>query len=523
MISRLIPWILLAAALLPGAWFAWQNRAMAHMGAYHDDALYWTAGKSLASGSYRILSLPDQPPQTKYPPLLPAMLALVWLVSPSFPGNLPLAVLLQWILLPVYLWLCWRMFLRWGWPAWAAALLVLLVAAGPYTSIFGVSTLTEVPFSILLLIAFALLEDPSESRRKPFLAGLCAAAAFLTRTNAIAIVISVPCILALERRWREIPRFLALPTLAAAGWFGWVATHTSPAPTDIVAYYTSYAGFYARTFSLSELPNRAWMNLSSVFESLSRLVVFSVAQDVWYRMFAWLLAVMGIAGGIRLIGLGRRHFPAFAVVFALELVVWQYPPDPRFLFPLLPCFAACLTTKLTEVGTAVAMGTRHKDASQRITAWILAALIAAVPVAAAWTNLQALTTMVPYFFASQRAILAERTPAYQWIAANTGPGDRFVAYDDVLLYLYTGRRGYSYAVLPGMVYHEPGFAVRDRFRKLPAEWRGQGVRYLLSIASDFGRDFQDEGREALEELLRDRAHFRLVYSAGAARVFEIVP
>src|SRR5262245_12078008 len=60
-------------------------------GAYHDDGVYVITAKSLAEGhGYRLLHLPGQPRQTKYPPLFPAVLALFWRLYPDYPANLRL-------------------------------------------------------------------------------------------------------------------------------------------------------------------------------------------------------------------------------------------------------------------------------------------------------------------------------------------------------------------------------------------------------------------------------------------------
>src|SRR5262249_14976938 len=58
-------------------------------GVFHDDAIYVLTAKALADGEgYRIVSLPEAPPQTKYPVLYPAVLSLIWLAWPAFPDNL---------------------------------------------------------------------------------------------------------------------------------------------------------------------------------------------------------------------------------------------------------------------------------------------------------------------------------------------------------------------------------------------------------------------------------------------------
>ena len=58
------------------------------VGVTHDDSMYVVLAKSLATGhGYRWLNLPGAPPATHYPPGYPAVLALLWLIFPTFPAN----------------------------------------------------------------------------------------------------------------------------------------------------------------------------------------------------------------------------------------------------------------------------------------------------------------------------------------------------------------------------------------------------------------------------------------------------
>ena len=60
-------------------------------GLFHDDGIYMVNAKSLHEGmGYRITSLPGSPLQTKYPPVFPLMLSLLWHINPSFPENIHL-------------------------------------------------------------------------------------------------------------------------------------------------------------------------------------------------------------------------------------------------------------------------------------------------------------------------------------------------------------------------------------------------------------------------------------------------
>ena len=95
---RFFAYLLPVVLLIPSAWFAWSNRDMPHFGDAHDDSLYYIGAKTFAQGSeYRILSLPGEPFQTKYPPLYPLYLSAAWRIDPQVPSNLRWATLLAWL------------------------------------------------------------------------------------------------------------------------------------------------------------------------------------------------------------------------------------------------------------------------------------------------------------------------------------------------------------------------------------------------------------------------------------------
>ncbi|PYQ46549.1 MAG: hypothetical protein DMF78_26130 [Acidobacteria bacterium] len=59
--------------------------------AWDDSLVYLVGAKSLAEGhGYRLLNLPEAPPLRMYPPAFPAMLSVLWRLSPDYPSNLPL-------------------------------------------------------------------------------------------------------------------------------------------------------------------------------------------------------------------------------------------------------------------------------------------------------------------------------------------------------------------------------------------------------------------------------------------------
>ena len=86
-LARMAPWLVVAVAILAGV-----NAIDAlPVGVFYDDALYVILGKSLSLGQgYRYLNLPGAPAATHYPPGYPALLAILWRISPRFPENIAL-------------------------------------------------------------------------------------------------------------------------------------------------------------------------------------------------------------------------------------------------------------------------------------------------------------------------------------------------------------------------------------------------------------------------------------------------
>src|SRR5580693_4505690 len=112
---RLRTLILFLVILIPSAVYLYKNLDMPEFGKFHDDGLLFVSAKSLATGQgFRILSLPEQPAQTKYPVLYPLYLSMVWKLNPNFPDNLGMARWFSWILLVLCLALSWAYLLGEG-------------------------------------------------------------------------------------------------------------------------------------------------------------------------------------------------------------------------------------------------------------------------------------------------------------------------------------------------------------------------------------------------------------------------
>ncbi len=510
--------------LIPSGTFAWRFRTMPQLGTYHDDAVYWISAQSLAHGEgYRIPNLPERPAQTKYPPLYPALLSLIWRVRSVFPENLNLLSAVQWSFVPLSLAMAWLYFRRCRFSPLSAYGLTLAIAATPMTIVFATLPMSELPFTVLLLALMLLIESRDDiSTLRAWGAGLLASAAFLTRTNAIVLALSVPFLLLLKRRYRAAAAF-TIPVAATIGvWLSWCFLRAFPARDNVLSYYTSYAGFYARTFSWTALPVHVWVNVDAAIESMARLVFFNFGEQ-WTRSLAWVITAAAGAGVVTLYRRGIRQYPVFAVLFIAMLLVWQYPADPRFVYPILPLFIAGLVTKLTEVARLAVITWKEKRGPDRVAAAVMLSMILLLAGGCAASIAYGSFSVVPDYFHDHRQQRAQMLPVYQWIAANTNLDERFAAYDDTLLYLNTGRRGYTVPILPALVYGPGSDAVPRYVSSLPDLWREKRVNYVLATQWDFQRDLHKPAQDSLNSLLHDRSRFLPVYSDPVAQVYRFVP
>ncbi len=190
------------------------------VGDYHDDGIYLATAKSIAEGNgYRIASLPEEIPQTKYPFLFPALLAVVWWVFPVFPANVPalkLVPLLFGVLWGWAVWLAFRERLGQGGAAWLGVLTLAL----PWSVYLSSTLLSEMLFAAFTWLALGQIGRPSDKLRtkETISAGALASAAFLARTTGIALIIAGVLALASRRAWKQAALFLGTSVALCSPW-----------------------------------------------------------------------------------------------------------------------------------------------------------------------------------------------------------------------------------------------------------------------------------------------------------------
>jgi hypothetical protein len=491
--------------LLPSAWLAWTWRDLPHLGPIHDDTLYLVGAKSITErGEYRILSLPGEPYQAKYPPLYPAYLSLAWLIEPSFPANLPWAMLLQWLWTPVLLWLVWLVSRNFGMPERLRWALMVAFAFAPYVNFFGIHLMTETMATALSIAACLLAE------KRPWAAGLVTGLTFLTRTACVPLFAVMPLLYALQRRWRDAGVFLATSLPAFLIWTWWSGTHRMPTEDPALLYYTNYLAIYVRDLAVVDVPMMVWKNVSTFLVSVGQCMVFTLAENMLTMNLARCMGLLAVIGTVRMVRKNkgwRQPYVLFSAVYALLLLIWNYPPDPRFVLPVVPLLMAGFLTELAALYGILQQARTSRKKDERVFARIVTPVLAGAACLALYTNLDGAFFHLPAENASQRERVRRAQAAYDWVKREAPVQARFYAIYDPLFYLYTGRQAMRLPVPAHYAYQDDPAALKKLAYPVRDFAAQRGLDYVFLSRREPQSLLKDEEREEL---------WRLALQNGAA-------
>ena len=176
-------------------------------------------------------------------------------------------------------------------------------------------------------------------------------------------------------------------------------------------------------------------------------------------------------------------------------LLWNYPLANRFLVVFLPMFwlGALRVAQLAP----------HRR--------LLAPLAILVLADAAYANLWLLPKQMSADHADRQSLAGEKGEVYEWITSRTAPNDRFIAYEDVILYLHTNRQA-----LRPLALTSPPRLDRD-LPQLADAARQIQARYWLVAADDFQLE---ESASALQERTRLLLQpFPVVFRSRGGRVW----
>ena len=504
-------------------------------GTYHDDGIYVATAKSLATGQgYNIISLPYEPAQTKYPPLYPFLLSLIWKVYPEFPQNLTAMTLLSVISTLGFLSLGWRYLLKREYARpWQVLAVVAMTALNWRTMILATSIYSEMLFALLSVGALFVAEqyETEPSWQKGVAAGALMGLAFLTRSSGVALLIAVAVHFAVRRRFRPAMLPIGVGSVFVIGWVAWSYFNKTTFKGGNSAYYTSYVADLASILS-NLAAQSAGSKIAAVLtiagENLIGAIIVSIPMVCLGLNYDWVAGLSGFSLGLTLVFIllvcvliaagfvrhcrrGLRLLHVYVISFLVLHLFWPYASYDRFLLCILPFVLVFL---MTELSVPLSLIKREASANAKVNVKISAAFLFLILIFG--------LAFVAYGYVSGiKRTLASMEPAaknaaedanlIQWIKQNSDPEDVLICYRDPKYYLYTGRKAISFSWL-----------------KQGSSWEGQqslllrivsesGGRYLILTPNDFNHDYDEQlQRQSLRTLVdANRTLFTPVFTSEA--------
>jgi len=296
-----------------------------------DNGVYVALSRSLVElHAYLSIHNPVPTPHTQYPPGYPAILALAALI-----GIKPW-VHIKLLTVPfsvvgvalAYLWLRRRC------TPGVALFAGFVTAISPGLLLLGSIELSDVPFWAFVMLAMWSFEAaPGEARARIALAGVATAAAYLTRTAAVPLVVAGIGWLGLEKRWRQLAIFAALALPAMAWWYWWThAQATGNVYANVFWYLDVYQPELGRASPI-DLLARIPDNLQAYGGTYLPKLFRGQPGPLALGLVVLALAIAGWSLRLRRMGLSELIFPLYSGMLFLCPPPWA---GERYLLPILP-------------------------------------------------------------------------------------------------------------------------------------------------------------------------------------------
>lgn len=438
-----------AAPAKHGAWQTWRAPVLAAavvlvaaiasivpapVGVFWDDGVYLLTARALAAGEgYRYTYLPGMPPAIHYPPGYPALLALLWKMTPEFPRNLPVLRLLNPCLLAIGVAGVARLGARRlplgpVAPAMAAAIAALVAPVLVLTNVLLSESLFFALLAWTLVVADGAVEEGGI--RRGIVAGVLCGSLALVRTVGGVLLPAMVVALWWRGRRREALAAALVTSAMLAPWQWWVWSAARHFPDLYRGSYGPYLewviGGYRADPSL--LPQVLARNAADLWRAFG--VITATRLPVMVQGVAAALLLAALVAGI--VSLARRApvVAFFLAFYGAVVLAWPYNPE-RFTWAVWPLAGIVVLAGAIDAGNWLAPRWPFAPRVGRAIAMLLLAgqaAYAARGLAAGWAS------------APQRAMAERLWPLVEWTGTHAGPDDLVASDAHVMLALYTGLR-----------------------------------------------------------------------------------
>lgn len=407
------------------------------VGAFQDDAIYTVLAKALATGEgFRLINLPGAPHNTHYPPGYPLVLAALWKLWPSFPDNIVLfkfanAFFLAAAAAGTWLFTTERLKFR----PWQAAV-TAIVGTLSVTVLLVTGVVLSEPLFLALLFPTLIISERAADRgdlRSAFVAGLLIGALAMVRTLGVFALPGLGLVLMLRRRWGAIIALGAGAAIFLVPWQLWVGAYQGEMAHPLVGKYGSYGAWLVEGYKAG-----GW--------AFAKAVVIRNAQDIdstvsymlvpvvtaWPRAVAFVSLILFMLVGTKRYARNAPVTAGFLACYILVVMLWPFEPN-RFFLAIWPLFLP-----LVGYGVLACWSLALPRALALPWKGIVAAVALLMGGGFLWYN--GIGYSRKWWVAVQRNAGVRARPTVEWVARNTRPDDVVATEDDLIIYLYAGRK-----------------------------------------------------------------------------------
>jgi hypothetical protein len=507
---RALPWVGLLCVLALYVISVVRLHPANFFGLTQDDTIYFSSAKALADGQGYILpSVPGTPRATKYPFFYSWILSWVWRWNPSFPGNVADAVGVTVAFGCVFLTAAF-LFLRQlnAFNDLEALILTLFCALHPMVRIYSANVLSDIPFAAFALTVFVL--SNFALRRNSGVApaaacGILAGLSMFVRVFGVPVAAGTLVAMLLRREWRKAAVFSACvaPFFAALA-YRVLFSAPSQAPAVLSTCSTTWQGTWLSYTSYVGMWRIVGAHKGILWPILKQNVIVLLLQPGVYFadprfirpsslgiVFVCVLSAVVFTG---IFHLARRtgwqpiHFSL--AFYAVPLLFWSYPIAERGLIPFLFFFAAALWADWKHLAGRI---WESLDRSQPRTERGVAAMLALILIVfAAGVGLaqERNSRQISSQSKERGSLFSEKHEVYSWLKANTPPASKVIAYEDVSLFLFTGRQALRPITFSPLAFYDPSM-LESEVSCLTAGARAIHAEYWVVSDDDFSIEWTD--------------------------------
>ncbi|MEW6130958.1 MAG: hypothetical protein AB1757_28260 [Acidobacteriota bacterium] len=499
-----LPELYLALVLVVASFLYIYSISPNSFGYYHDDSIYVVTAKALATGQgYRIISLPNEPVQTKSPPLHPLLLSLIWRINPDFPTNLVLMMNMSVLFAIFSLVIVWIYLTGLGYATkWRALIIIGLTALNWRTIVLSCGIYTEMVYSAISITGLYLAEKYEKneiSRFNGIFVGIVIGLTSLTRSPGIALIGTVGALFFYHKKFLQAGIPLIIANIFIVSWVVWGYLNMPTFAGVNTAYFESYLQTLGNVIDdvqhqtgypvILILIKIVVKNAIGLLAAIPLVCIGASKEYIMHFGFAAVFVIVSFCQTFK----KEIRFLHFYILFYLGLhLIWPYRAYDRFLMPLLPFlllfFIQGIETLTLLVHKELTLG---KTTLNKLIAFFLGVMLISILIVGFVNYSKGIGGSLRSSNKLSSSVL-EDSESIRWIKNHTEVSDVLVCYHDPLYFMYTGRKATrSTPLKEGGNLVSTNVSETEIGQALFRIIRENHARYLILSSTDF--EFENDG------------------------------